>query len=129
MGKRLVFLAVVLGSILSMSMVAQTTATISGTVYDQGGGVVPGAEIVITNMDTQQNRSVKTDSSGLFYVPALNSGTYRVTASAPGFGAVVESNIGLTVGLQQTLNFTLKPSQLAEKVEVQGDAPVVHTSS
>ena len=129
MGKRLVFLAVVLGSILSMSMVAQTTATISGTVYDQGGGVVPGAEIVITNMDTQQNRSVKTDSSGLFYVPALNSGTYRVTASAPGFGAVVESNIGLTVGLQQTLNFTLKPSQLAEKVEVQGDAPVVQTSS
>src|SRR5438477_2930709 len=129
MGKRLMLTGAALASVLSICALGQTTATISGTVYDQGGGVVPGAEILVTNLDTQQSRTVKTDGSGLFYVPALNSGAYRVTASAPGFGTVVESSISLTVGLQQTINFTLKPSQLAEKVEVQAEAPPVQTSN
>src|SRR5437016_14444253 len=111
------------------SALSQTTATISGTVTDQGGGVIPNAEIVITNLDTQQIRTVRTDAVGLFYAAALSPGNHRVTATAPGFETVAQSNITLVVGGQQTLNFNLKPSQLAEVVEVTGTPPPVQTSN
>src|SRR5947209_8386985 len=90
------------------SALSQTTATISGTVTDQGGGVVPNAEIVITNLDTQQTRAIRTDAVGLYYVAALSPGSYRVSAAATGFETVVQSNITLVVGGLQTLNFNLK---------------------
>src|SRR5215471_14483871 len=118
-----------LGCLLAITTVAQTTATISGTVWDQGGGAIPGAAIVVTNVETQQSRALKSDESGLYYVPALPSGKYRVTVNASGFGTVVESDVVLTVGLQQTLNFTLKPSQVDERVEVKAEAAAVQTSN
>jgi hypothetical protein len=114
---------------LCASALAQTTATISGTVWDQSGGVIPGAEIVITNLDTQQGRSVKTDAAGLYYAPALSSGSYKVSATATGFETVIQSGIILTVGTQQLLNFTLKPGQIAAQVEVQGEPPAVQVSN
>jgi hypothetical protein len=98
-------------------------------VSDQGGGVVPGAAIVITNVDTEQSRNVTTDASGLYYVPALSSGRYKVTASAAGFGTAVQQDVALTVGLQQVLNFTLRPQQVSEQIEVKGEAAVVQTSN
>jgi hypothetical protein len=115
--------------VCASSALAQTTATISGTVVDQGGGVIPNAEIVITNLDTQQIRTVRTDAVGLFYAAALSPGNYRVTATAPGFETVAQSNVTLVVGGEQTLNFNLKPSQLAEVVEVTGTPPPVQTSN
>ena len=111
------------------TVLAQTTATVSGTVSDQSGGVVPGAEIVITNLDTQLGRTAKTDAAGLYYVPALSPGKYKVTAAAPGFGTVVQEELTLTVGLQQSLNFTLRPQQISEQVEVQAEAAAVQTSN
>ena len=129
MRRDLVCLAIFAACLFCICGWAQTTATISGTVYDQGGGVIPGAEIVITNQDTQQSRSIKTDASGLYYVPALNPGNYKVSAAAPGFETAIQSNLTLTVGLQQALNFTLKPSQLAESVEVSGEVERVQTAN
>ena len=129
MQRRLLSLVLFLVCALFQIAQAQTTATISGTVTDQGGGVVPNADIVVTNLDTQQTRTTKTDGSGLYYVPALSPGSYKVTATAPGFETVLQPNITLTVGLQQTINFTLKPSQLAEKVEVTGEVERVQTAN
>src|SRR5437016_10321716 len=86
------------GCLLAPTAVAQTTATISGTVRDQGGGVIPNAAIVITNVETQQGRALKTDESGLYSVPALPSGKYKVMVNATGFGTVIESDVVLTVG-------------------------------
>jgi hypothetical protein len=120
---------VFLGCLLATTALAQTTATISGTVWDQGGGVIPGAAIVVTNVDTQQGRALKSDESGLYYAPALPSGKYTVMVNAQGFGTVVEKEVVLTVGLQQTLNFTLKPSQVEERVEVKAEAAAVQTSN
>ena len=125
MRKSIVFAA----CMLSVSAVAQTTATLSGTVSDQGGGVIPGATILVANIDTGQSRAITTDSSGLYYVPALNPGTYKVTVTAPGFETVLQPNIELSVGVQQSLTFSLKPSQVQEKVEVLGEAPPVQTSN
>src|SRR5216684_1302108 len=129
MRKNHVCLVLVVACMLCLSAFAQTTATISGMVVDQSGGSIPNATVVITNLDTEQIRTITTDDTGLYYAPALNSGRYKVSATAPGFDTVIQSSITLTVGSQQVLNLTLKPSQVAERIEVQGEPPAVQTSS
>src|SRR5581483_11175632 len=62
-----------------------TTGTILGTVKDQTGAVLPGVNITIKNVDTGISRSVTTGSRGEYRVPALNVGTYEVTAEMQGF--------------------------------------------
>ena len=129
MQRSLLTLALVVVCTLCQVALAQTTATLSGTVTDQGGGVVPNADVVVTNLETQQVRTTKTDGAGLYYVPALPPGNYKVSATSKGFETVVQPNISLTVGLQQTINFTLKPSQLAERIEVTGEVERVQTAN
>ncbi|MGI8743920.1 MAG: TonB-dependent receptor domain-containing protein [Bryobacteraceae bacterium] len=127
--KNYVYPTAAVACLLCVNAIAQSTATISGTVSDQGGGVIPGANIVITNLNTERRRTIQTDGSGLFYAPALPSGTYKVTVTAPGFETVIQPGITLTVGLEQTLNLTLKPSRVQEQVEVLGEPPPVQTSN
>ncbi len=129
MKRSLIYLTALAALLLPISVLSQTTATISGTVYDQSGGVIPSAEIVVTNLDTQQSRTLRTDGAGYYYAPALNPGSYKVTATATGFETVVHSDVTLTVGLQQVLNFTLKPGQVAATVEVRGEPAAVQTTS
>ncbi len=114
---------------VSAVIMAQTTATISGSVSDQAGGLVPGATINVTNVDTQVSRVTTTDASGLYYVPALSPGRYKITATAPGFATAVQEELTLTVGFQQALNFTLRPQQVSEQVEVQAEAAAVQTAA
>ncbi|OFW35510.1 MAG: hypothetical protein A3J28_07500 [Acidobacteria bacterium RIFCSPLOWO2_12_FULL_60_22] len=111
------------------SAFAQTAATITGTVADSTGAVVPGAQVIITNAGTGQSRTLQTNNVGRYYAPALNPGSYQVEASSAGFQAVVHSGITLTVGAEAVINFTLNPGQVAEKVEVVGEAPLVQTTS
>ncbi len=108
---------------------AQTTATISGTVSDQSGGVVPRAQIIITNLDTGQSRTLITDDMGRFHAPALNPGRYKVAAAAQGFQGAVQSGITLTVGSEELINFTLRPGQVSETIEVTGDPLAVQTTT
>ena len=119
----------VLFSTFALAAHAQTTATLSGTVYDQGGGVLAAATIRIINLETQQERELKTDGTGRYYAPALNPGRYRATAAAAGFEQVVQNDVTLTVGREQVINFTLKLSQVAERVEVQEALGQVETTS
>ena len=107
------------------SVFAQTAATITGTVADSTGAVVPGAQITITNAGTGQSRTLQTNNVGRYYAPVLNPGSYQVEASSAGFQAVVHSGITLTVGAEIAINFTLNPGQVSERVEVTGEAPLV----
>jgi hypothetical protein len=118
-----------LASLFTLAVWAQTTATISGTVSDQGGGIMAGVTIRITNLDTQQERELKTDGTGRYYAPALNPGRYKASAVSAGFEEVVQPDFTLTVGREQVLNFTLKPSQVAERIEVQEVLAAVETTS
>ena len=73
-----------------------TTATISGTVSDSTGAIVPGTRIVILNEETGSSREVGSDETGRYTAPALGLGNYRVTASKDGFQTQVRSGITLT---------------------------------
>src|SRR3989454_8918665 len=114
----------------SVAAHAQVTgATLSGTVTDATGAVIPGVTISIKNRATGVVRTVMADELGLYSAPNLQAGGYDVTASQPGFSTVVQSNITLTVGAQQQLNITMKVGETAQVVEVTEAAPLVQLST
>ena len=108
---------------------AQTTGTITGTVRDTSGAVLPGAAVGLLNEDTGISRSIQSDSGGRYAAPALSLGNYRVTASLEGFQTQVRSGIVLTVGREAVVNFELPVGAITQTVEVTGEAPLVETTS
>src|SRR5213594_2896896 len=113
-GMRSVFLVPILIVILifasTVASFAQiTSATVSGTIKDQTGAVLPGVDVVVKNVDTGLTRSVVSDGNGFFTVPGLPPGTYETRASLTGFGTAVERLV-LAVGQAAGVSLTLKVS-------------------
>jgi outer membrane receptor protein involved in Fe transport len=104
-------------------------ATLSGTVTDASGSTIPQAQVSITNLSTGITTAVAVNSDGFYTAPNLPAGNYEMSASAAGFATEVRRGIALTVGAQQLLNFTLQVGQIAEKVQVTGEAPAVELVS
>jgi hypothetical protein len=119
------FCAVLLILASANSSLAQSTATLEGTVTDATGAVVPGAKIVVHNQATGEDRNVESDTTGVYLVPSLPVGTYRVNVTAPGMQSVVANNIPLEVGRTVQQNFSLRVASSSEVVEVTGVASVV----
>ena len=103
-------------------------ASIQGRVVDSSGAVIPGASITVTNMDTSLQRVVNSNSAGLYLVPDLPSGRYRVQVSLTGFQTNIRENLELVVGQQLVLNLPLQVGEVSQQVTVTGEAPVVNTS-
>ena len=101
-----------------------TTGVIQGTVLDQSGALVTGANVVAKNLDTQVESAQQTGGDGRFVFLALEPGRYSVTASKAGFTKVIQKDLDLTVGQAISLKVTLKVSTTNEVVEVTA-APVV----
>src|SRR6266705_2556299 len=104
-------------------------ATLSGTVTDASGAVIPGVMISIKNRATGIVRNLMTDEAGFYSAPNLQAGNYDVTASQAGFSTVMQSNVVLTVGAQQQLNISMKVGESAQLVEVTEAAPLVQLTS
>src|SRR5262245_46930254 len=62
-----------------------TKTSLAGSVVDAGGGVIPGATVLVTNNDTGVSFTTVTNADGAFNVPSLDPGTYTVTVSLEGF--------------------------------------------
>src|SRR2546428_787806 len=90
-----VILAVVLLTPTSPAAAQITSATLSGTVKDQPGGVLPGVDVVIKNLDTGLSRSVVTDANGDFTVRGRAAGRYERRARLQGFTTAVRTGIAL----------------------------------
>src|SRR5437899_32187 len=104
-------------------------AAIQGTVHDSTGAVIPGAMITATRTETNLRRTVTSNEAGLFSIPDLPSGKYRVQVSVPGFQTTIVENIELVVGQEFVLNATLQVGGLAEQVTVASEVPLVDTST
>src|SRR6266853_4203731 len=108
---------------------AQSTGAIQGTVADATGAVIPNASVSVRNEATGEERVVQTDAAGLYSVPSLTLGRYRVEVKSPGMQTVAASGLVLEVGSTVTQNFTLKVASASEIVEITATAPVVENST
>src|SRR5206468_5797061 len=104
-----IFFVIALGVCSASEAHAQVTgATLSGSVTDTSGAVIPGVMVSVKNRGTGVVRNVSSDEAGFYSAPNLLAGSYDVTASAAGFSTVTQSNITFTVGAQQQLNISMK---------------------
>ncbi len=103
-------------------------ATLSGSVEDQNGAVVPGASITVENIGTGLKRQTTTSTEGNFTVPLLPPGTYTVRAQREGFSPVQVSSVVLNVGDQKALQIQLKAGNISEMVQIVNEAPLIDTS-
>jgi hypothetical protein len=102
-----------------------TTATLSGTVSDATGGVLPGVTVTLTDRATNQTRTATTNENGLYRFAGLNPGTYSEEAELQGFAKFVQSTLTLNVGAAIDLNIRLQISTVQETMTVTGEAPIV----
>jgi carboxypeptidase family protein/TonB-dependent receptor-like protein len=109
--------------------IAQTAGSISGTVQDADGGVLPGVSITARNVETELVRGTVTGAEGRFVVLALPPGVYQIRAELSGFKPYVRRDLQLTIAQAMTVNVTLEVGGLSEEVTVTGDPSLVNTSS
>ena len=104
-------------------------ASLSGTVTDSSGAVIPGASVTATNTETGVSTKTTSDSSGSYTFPSLPPGTYDLTVQKEGFTETVEHGIILQVDQHATLNNTLNVGSLTQQVEVVSQVPIVSTET
>jgi len=127
--KRLTYLllvGIVLLSLGSGNAFAQATAsgTIQGTVTDQSGAVVTGAQVVAKNKATDLSRAATSSDTGDYRFELLPVGNYTVTVSKTGFATFAQT-IEILIGQTATVNAELKPGAASELIEVTSEAPVL----
>ncbi len=104
-------------------------SAIQGTVRDTTGAVIPAATITVISTETNLQRTASSSSAGLFSVPDLTPGRYRVQISHQGFQTRVVENVELVVGQQLVLNTALQVGEISQQVTVTSEAPLVDTST
>src|SRR5262249_17456807 len=115
--------------LLSIPLFAQSTGTIQGTVSDPSNAPIPNASVTIKETNTGEERSLTTDSSGIFFAPSLPVGTYRVEAKAPGMSTVAAVGVVVPVGTTVRQDFSMKVAAASEVVEVQGNAVLLESET
>lgn len=113
----LVFAFVVLSSVASLSQ-AVASGTVAGTITDQSGAVVSGAQVKLTDTATGTSRNATTDNSGHYIFVNIDPGHYNLTAAKPGF-ATSKTSSDVLVGQTTTLNLALQIGGTTTIVEVQ----------
>lgn len=109
----------------------QLTGTLSGTVYDRSGAIVPGAQVVLKNAASGDVRTVMADNSGRFVITAIQPANYSVSVSAKGFTTWQENDIAMGQGDTRDIpNIKLQVGDVSTQVEViAGGAAVVPTDT
>ena len=101
--------------------------TISGTIKDAQGGVVPGVTVTATATQTQQARSTVTDGSGFYTFPNLLPGKYDIVVELQGFKKVNRTGVQVDAASALNLDFALETGALTEEVTVTAEASVLQT--
>jgi hypothetical protein len=106
---------------------AQSTGsgTITGTVTETTGAVVPSVAVVITDTDTNVARTLATDGAGTYVAPFLQPGNYEVVLGGGNFSKVDDKNLVLTVGQTLTVNAVLKVGGASTDVTVVSESPIL----
>jgi len=106
----------------SQTVLAQSSGSVTGTVVDNTGAVVAGAQISVTDPSTGFRRSTSSNSDGNYLVAGLGAGTYDVTITAPGFEKFEARKVILRVGEKIRVDTKLVIGKVTSEVVVEGSA-------
>ena len=112
-------------------LAAQTgsTSALTGTVKDSTGAVVPNVAVTATNTGTNRSRTVNTGTDGVYSIPLLDPGPYRVTFAAAGFKTGEVTSITLTVTETTSLDHSLQVGSQSEQVTVEANVETIQTAT
>src|SRR3989442_2856758 len=134
-GRSLTRLATLLIGVLGVIALANSlafgqefSATMSGVVRDASGGLVPGVSVTAKHTESGLPRTVVTNETGSYRMPALPVGEYEVTAELSGFKQQVRRGITLVVAQEAVVNLTLDVGDLKEQITVTEEAQIVNTT-
>lgn len=115
---------------LAIAVSAQSnTGTITGQIQDANGAIVANATVTITNVGTNETRTVQTNAEGFYEAPSLSTGVYKVTAQASGFQETTVSDARLAVGSRLRVDVQLGVSGVSAVVQVQQTATDTETAT
>ena len=120
--------AVVFGLVVPAAH-ASVTATMSGTVTDPTGAVIPGATVAAHNTDTGIDSSTQTNAQGYYSFPALPTGKYQVTIKAAGFEEYRETGLVLDVNTALRIDAVMKVGSVSQEVSVSSTSVHVETTN
>jgi hypothetical protein len=111
-----------------LTLLAQTALTsLHGTVTDQTGAVLPGAEITITNVDTGVKAQAVTDARGNYDIEQITPGKYTIHVDAIGFASQEQKRVELLVNEPATASFKLPVKTVSDQIEVVDTASTLNT--
>jgi hypothetical protein len=123
-------LAAVLAALFSISAWAQTQlATVSGTITDPSGAVVPGVRITISSQGTGLKRSALTDTAGGYRFAGLPTGTYSLRIEKPGFQPQIRGGVELTSAAEVMINAQLAIGDLSQQANVSANAAAIDNTT
>jgi hypothetical protein len=108
---------------------AAYTAQLSGVVTDSSGGVVPHAQVSLTDEATGIVENAQTDERGVYVFTGIRPATYTLRAEAKGFAAQERKDVVLAVSQRATVDFKLAPGTISEVVTVTEQAPLLDTGN
>jgi hypothetical protein len=107
--------------LLPLLLTAQSQkAEVTGNITDSSGALVPGVQVTVTNVGTDDKRTITSSETGLYTVPLLDPGKYEITARKEGFRTVTRSGIELHVNQTVRVDISLEVGALTESVQVTG---------
>jgi hypothetical protein len=119
--------------VLSVSLIsglhAQSQGTIVGTVTDQGGAVIPGANVTLVNEGTKFTRATVTNANGQYVAESFPAGRITVSVEHPGFPKLVRTGAELTAADTITIDIQLKLGDVQQTVQVEAEASQVQTQN
>jgi hypothetical protein len=113
-------------ALVMLPSLAFAQGTLTGTVRDASGGVLPGVTVEASSPALiEKVRTVVTDGSGIYRIIELNPGVYSLTFTLPGFGTVKREGIELGGNAVLTIPVEMRVGALEETITVTGETPVV----
>jgi len=105
------------------------TAEIVGTIRDQGGSVIRGAEVTLHSIATGIDVTTQTDQNGDYVFLTVKPGGYEIRVANAGFATATVTGITITTGARQRVDVSVSVAQIAQEVTVTGEVPLVETES
>ena len=102
---------------------------VTGIVMDPSGGVIPGATVTLTSIETGLVLQQTTSSSGIYTFQPVKIGSYKVSAKASGFAATTQENLKVNIQARLSVNLSLKPGGTSETVTVSTAPPLLETQT